>query len=256
MSKSPRSAVLVSSSLVLLSALVWTQPLLPAGSCSKESLTGNYGFTLNGTVGGSPIATVGQISTDGTGNIAGFETTSLNGTISNDVALLGSYKINSNCSGTITITPAGQSALNFRLAIIAAGKQIQLVETDQGTTVAGKAYSQSASKCSLSGVRGLYGLLGGGVEIGSGLLVYAGQINLKGDGTLSGSETGSINGTIFTGAKVSGAYKVGKPCFGGAVVTVGNNAPIHLNLVVVNGEKGVLFIQTDSNSLSSGMLQQ
>jgi hypothetical protein len=219
-------------------------------------LTGNYGFMVNGTAGGSPIATVGQISTNGNGSIAGAETSSLNGTISEGVELLGTYKINANCTGTAAITPAGQSTLNFSLTIIEGGKQIQMVEADTGTTVSGTAYAQGVSKCTLAGVKGIYGLQGGGIEMGSGPLVYGGQINLKGGGALSGTENGSINGTIFTGATVSGAYKVGKPCTGGAVVYVGQNSPIGLNLVVVNGEKAVLFIQTDTGSLSAGILEK
>jgi len=85
MSKSARLTAIVWPSFVLLSALVWAQPVLPAGACSNGSLTGNYGFILNGIAGGNPIAIVGQISTNGSGNIAGFETTSLNGSISNGV---------------------------------------------------------------------------------------------------------------------------------------------------------------------------
>jgi hypothetical protein len=255
-SKPVRFAAIALSILVLLSAPVLARSVAPAGSCSNASLTGNYGFIVNGTADGSPVTTVGQISTDGNGSIAGSETVSLNGAISQDVELLGSYHINSNCSGTATINPAGQSAVNFSVTIITGGKQIQMVETDQGTTISGNAYAQGVSKCTLGGVKGVYGLQGGGIEIGSGPLVYGGQINLKANGTLSGSENGSINGTIFTGAKVSGAYKVGKPCTGGAKVFVGQNAPIGLSLVYVNSEKGVLFIQTDATTLSAGLLQQ
>ena len=87
-------------------------------------------------------------------------------------------------------------------------------------------------------------------------MVFGGKINLQGDGTLNGVETGSANGTIFLGVKIDGIYKIDKRGFGGAVIKVGKQGPIHLNLVVVNGERGVLFIQTDTKSLSSGFLQQ
>jgi hypothetical protein len=254
--KSVRSATMILSSLVLASALVWAGPAPPAGSCSNASLTGNYGFAINGTAGGNPIASVGQVTANGNGKIAGFVSTSVNGSVASQVPLRGVYHINSNCTGTQTITPQGGSPFHFELAIIAGGKQVQLIETDSGTTEAGNAFAQGVNTCSLAGTKGIYGLQGGGTEIGSGPLAYGGQINLRRDGTLNGSETGSINGTIFKGAKISGAYKIAKKCFGAAVVQVGNDSPIHLDLVVVNGEKGVLFIQTDANSLSSGFLQQ
>jgi hypothetical protein len=250
-----RLATITLSSVVLLSAAVWARPL-PAGSCSNASLTGNYGFVINGTVGGNPISTVGQISTDGNGTISGLATTSANGSITSDQTLLGSYQIKANCSGTAAITPAGGATLNFSLAITAGGNQIQLVETDSGTTESGNAYAQSAKTCSTAGTKGVYGLQGGGAEVGTGPLAVGGQITLRGNGTLSGSETGSVDGTIFRGDKISGAFKIGKHCTGAAVISVKKNSPIHLNLVVVNGQKGVLFIQEDANTLSSGFLQQ
>jgi hypothetical protein len=256
-SKFARLATATLSSFVLLMmiATLCSPPAFAAGSCSNTSLTGNYGFILNGTNGGNPITTVGQISTDGNGTIAGFETSSLNGSITSNVALLGTYQISSNCTGTATITPAGGSHLNFNLVIIAGGKQIQLVETDSGTTESGNAYAQGATTCSTAGVKGIYGLQGGGTLVGSGPLVLGGQVTLLAGGTLKGSESGSDNGTIFTGVKVTGAFKIGKQCFGAAVTKAGPQT-IHSNLIVVNGQKGVLFIQTDANTLSSGFLQQ
>jgi len=250
-----RLGTAIAPSLFLMSAFLLAPAPLSAASCSNASLTGNYGFVINGTANGLPTTTVGQISTDGNGNIAGLETVSLNGSVTNSVALLGSYKIQSSCAGTATFRPAGGTPSNFSLSVILAGKQIELVETDNGTAESGNAYSQSATACSSAGVKGLYGLQGGG-QAGSGPSVFGGQINLHGDGTLNGSETGSDNGTIFLGAKITGAYKIDSRCFGGAVVTIGQQSFIHLNLVVVNGQKGVLFIQTDAGSQSSGFLQQ
>jgi hypothetical protein len=251
-----RFATTILLGLILVSATLWAQPALPAGSCSNASLTGKYGFVINGTTGGSPITTVGQISTDGNGTIAGFETTSLNGVITSNVSLLGTYQINSRCTGTATITPAGGSPLNFRLAIVAGGKQIQLIETDSGTTESGSAYAQGTKNCSTAGVKGIYGLQAGGTEIGSGPVALGGQIDLHGGGTLKGSATESVDGTIVTGVKIEGGFKIGKQCFGAAVVKVGQQSPVHLSLIVVNHEKGVLFIQEDANSLLSGFLQQ
>lgn len=242
---------LVVAVTISLSAPVWAQPV-----CSNSSLTGNYGFTISGTAGGSPIATMGQISTDGNGTIAGMASISLNGVITNDVALLGTYHINSNCTGTASITPGGQSKLNFSLTLIGEGKQIELVETDKDTVESGTAYAQGVKNCALSGVNGVYALHSTGAAVGLGPLVYGGQITLHGGGTVSGSLVGSVNGKILTRQKVSGGYKVGKRCFGAASIKVGNQSFIGWNLVVVNGENSVLFIQTNDNSLWSGILQR
>jgi hypothetical protein len=240
---------------VVLGTVLWAQPVRPA-ACSNGSLTGRYGFAINGTANGNPITAVGQIATNGNGTLAGNETISENGTVGNLLAVLGTYAIKSNCTGTMTIQAAGHSKQNFSLTVIAAGQQIVMVQTDSGTTESGTAEAQGSRSCSLAGVKGTYGLQGEGTEIGVGPLVFAGQITLRGGGTLNGTETLSINGSVVAKRKISGAYKVGHLCQGAAVIEIGNQRPIHLNLVVVNGEQEIRFIQGDSNTLVSGSLQR
>jgi len=244
-----------SLSNVLLGTLLWAQPVRPV-ACSNASLTGRYGFAINGTTNGNPITAMGQIATNGNGTLAGNETISENGTVGNLLGVLGTYAIKSNCTGTMTIQAAGHSKQNFSLTVISGGQQIDMVQTDSGTTELGTAQAQGSSSCSSAGAKGVYGLQGAGTEIGVGPLALGGQITLRGDGTLTGIETVSINGTVASKQKISGAFKVIRICQGAAVIQVGNQGPIHLNLVVVNDGHGILFIQGDSNTLVSGSLQK
>ena len=253
-SKLVRLAVLFLSSVVL-GTVLWAQPVRPA-ACSNGSLTGRYGFAINGTANGNPITAMGQIATNGNGTLAGNETISENGTLGNLLEVLGTYAIKSNCTGSMTIQAAGRSKQNFKVTVISGGKQIVMVQTDSGTTESGTAQAQVSKSCSLAGVKGTYGLQGAGTEIGVGPLAFAGQITLHGGGTLSGSQITSVNGSISTKQKISGAYKVGHQCQGAAVIEVDNQGPIHLNLIVVNGGQEILFIQGDSNTLVSGSLQR
>jgi hypothetical protein len=238
-----------------LGTFLWAQPVRPA-ACSNGSLTGRYGFAINGTANGNPITAVGQIATNGNGTLAGIETISENGTLGNLLGVLGTYAIRSNCTGTMTIQAAGRSKQNFNVTVISGGKQIEMVQTDSGTTELGTAQAQVSKSCSLAGVTGVYGLQGGGTEIGVGPLALGGQINLHAGGTISGSQVVSVNGSLSAKQKISGAYKVGRQCQAAAVLSIDNHGPIHLNLVVVNGEQGILFIQADSNTLVSGSLQR
>ena len=254
-SKLVRLAVLILSCALVLGASLWAQPARPA-ACSNGSLTGSYGFTINGTANGNPVTAMGQIKTNGNGTIAGLETISENGTVGDLLDVLGTYAIKSDCTGTMTIQAAGHSKQNFSVTLIANGKQIEMVQTDSGTTELGTAQAQGLKSCSLGEVKGVYALQGAGTEIGTGPLALGGQITLLQNGTLSGTETLSINGTVASKQKISGAYKVNRPCQGAAVIQVGNQGPIHLDLVVVNGGHGVLFIQADSNTLGSGSLQR
>jgi hypothetical protein len=249
-----RLAVLNLSS-VLLATFLWAQPM-HAAVCSNASLTGRYGFAINGTANGNPITAMGQIATNGNGTLDGIETISDNGALGDLLEVLGTYTIKANCTGTLTIQPQGQPKQNFNVTVISGGKQIKMVRVDDGTTNLGTAQAQVSKSCSLAGVKGVYGLQGGGAEIGVGPLALGGQIDLRGDGTLSGTQIASVNGSISAKQKLSGAYKVGRGCQGAAVLEVGNQGAIHLNLVVVNGERGILFIQADANTLVSGSLER
>jgi hypothetical protein len=70
-----------------------------------------------------------------TGHVAGSE----NGTILTftQEPVTGSYSISANCTGTATITPKGQSAMNFSLVVVNGGKELLAIETDADTVVTG-----------------------------------------------------------------------------------------------------------------------
>lgn len=254
-SKLVRFVTLGLFAVVALGTLLWAQPMHPAQGCSITTLHDTYGYSLNGTTNGNPITIVGEFATDGNGTLAGMQTRSENGTISQP-ATLGTYKLNSNCTGTLEIDPAGGSKEHFAVAITSAGEEIEMIGTDTGITEQGSAQAKDTQACATAGLNGAYGLLGTGTEIGVGPLAFAGQIRFHGDGTLNGTETVSINGSISSPQKISGVYKLDKRCFGGAVLHVDHNPPIHLNLVVVKAQQRALFIQTDANSLVSGSVQK
>jgi len=131
-----------------------------------------------------------------------------------------------------------------------------MIEIDTGTTQLGTAEAQSLNSCSAAGIKGLYNLQAAGEKVGVGPLVFGGGVSSHGDGTLDGTATVSIDGVIFSSQRISGAFKIGKQCSGKAVLQVGSQGPIHLNLIVVNAGHEVLFIETDANTLLSGSLQR
>jgi hypothetical protein len=241
--------------VVLLGTFLWAQPVLPA-ACSITTLHQRYGFAVNGTASGNPFTAVGQIATDGNGTLAGNETISDNGSVGNLLEVLGKYTVSSDCTGTMTIQAQGRSKQNFDITVISDGTQIDMIQKDSGATILGTAQAQVSKSCSLAGVKGTYGLQGGGTEIGVGPLAIAGEITLLGDGTINGTATVSVNGAIASKQEISGAYKILHICQGAAVIQVGNQGPINLSLVVVDGEHKVLFIEGDANTLLSGSLQR
>lgn len=249
----------LSTTLVFLSMLtllfIVAQPVFGAQHCSNASLQGNYGYLVSGSAGGNPVTIMGQISADGDGGIIGYQSASRNGVIEDLLTLTGSYKISSKCSGSATLTPQGGTTATYNLTVLASGK-VQLVAADSGTVQSGFALPQGVDSCSTGKTKGIFSLTENGTVVGQGAASFGGRWTLRGNGTIAGTRWGSLNGTISTGDAISGAFKIIKICQGGAVIGVNQQSPIHLNLVVVNGEHEVLFMQTDAGTVLSGTLEQ
>ena len=236
-------------------ALLTIQPLYGAQHCSNASLQGNYGYLVSGIAGGNPVTIMGQLSADGNGDITGYQSASYNGSIQDLLTLTGSYKISSKCSGSATLAAQGGTTATYNLTVLASGK-VQLVAADSGTVQSGFALPQGVDSCSTGKTKGVFSLTENGAIVGQGQASFGGQWTLRANGTIAGTRWGSVNGTISSGDAISGAFKIIRICQGGAVIGVNQQSPIHLNLVVVNGEHEVLFMQTDAGTVLSGTLEQ
>ena len=72
--------------------------------CSMARSSGKWAFTDNGTViGVGPRTAVGVFTFDGEGNVLnGIATSSLNGSVAEET-FSGTYTVNSDCTGTVTV---------------------------------------------------------------------------------------------------------------------------------------------------------
>jgi hypothetical protein len=90
----------------VLSALVGIVPAAQSHSCSTAKTAGKYAFTLTGALilptGTVPVAAVGQAVLDPDGGVSGTESRSLGGDFG-DETFIGTFSINSDCSGTTTL---------------------------------------------------------------------------------------------------------------------------------------------------------
>jgi hypothetical protein len=95
-------AVIFTASLLLSTASL-AQPAKQV--CSLGRSAGNWAFTDNGTVVGiGPRTAVGVFTLDGAGNLKnGVATSSLNGSVAQET-FSGTYTVNSDCTGTASIT--------------------------------------------------------------------------------------------------------------------------------------------------------
>ncbi len=77
-------------------------PAAQAGAhkCSLATVAGTSGFTTTGSIPGiGPVAAVGLLTIDKSGNISGSQTRSLNGDIA-DETIAGTATVNPDCTGT------------------------------------------------------------------------------------------------------------------------------------------------------------
>jgi hypothetical protein len=113
-----------------------------SGKCSLQTLKGNYAARISGWSGSGdtrvPIANVGFVNLDGRGNVTGESTASVDGVITQDIPIVGTYTVDPDtCTGEATSTIG-----NFFFVIADNGKQTRIIATDTGTTVDGEALRQ------------------------------------------------------------------------------------------------------------------
>lgn len=244
--------------LMLLSLLLMTVVPAFAASCSNASLKGVYGYFHGrpGGLGGQPIgATLGQFTSDGAGHItSGSFTLSVGGTISTG-ALIGTYSISKNCTGTLAFTSEDQSPANFNIYFDDSNKGFQMIQTDSGSDQPGYGLPQGTVHCGLTGKKQALAtnliatLLPADVPEAT-----VGELILDGKGNLSGTETVSDDNVIST-VSVSGVYTEGANCTGTAQITPSGGTTQNFNTVIVNSGKTLLLIETDNGSLAGGNAQ-
>lgn len=113
-------------------------------SCNLASLHGSFGYTITGSLLPTPAPTpvgpfveVGRQTFDGEGNTKATATVSINGN-SFPATLSGSYTVNPDCTGTITVTIVdayGTNTAHANFVITDGGKAYRAVLTDQGTAL-------------------------------------------------------------------------------------------------------------------------
>jgi len=115
-------------------------------TCTNATVVGSFGFETTGVfLAGAPatgwVAFIGKLKLTanpaGEGVISGHVAGSEGSTALEFTRVTGSYSVAADCTGTATITPKGQSPLNFSFVVVDCGKEILAIETDANTVVSG-----------------------------------------------------------------------------------------------------------------------
>jgi hypothetical protein len=237
-------------------------------TCSNASLSGTYGFLHSGIgPSGAPTAGVSSITFDSTtGTYKGKDVASHNGVIDTG-SLTATYAVASNCTVEATASLSGSPPLD--LAFLLTSKGFLYVTQTTGVIAQGFGVKQDSPICTNAGVAGRFGFettgvfLAGAPAIGpvafiAELKLLANPSNPSGEGMISGQLAGTENGTILMFAKepVTGSYTIGTNCSGRVTIKPKRHSAMHFSLLVVDGGKEMLAIETDANTVVSGTMMK
>jgi hypothetical protein len=133
-------ALLLSASMLYAQSTVAQEQSGKVKECSKATLWGSFGYTSTGTLLDSyvpppfagPFGEVGRQTFDGRGNTSATATTSSNGNIA-PVTIEGTYTVNPNCTGTMTVNVSQfDSTVHADFVIDNDGAELRAIGTDAG----------------------------------------------------------------------------------------------------------------------------
>jgi hypothetical protein len=122
-----------------------------ASACSAAAFKGTYGFTEQGAIGtATPQVGLGVLVADGAGGISGSDTFQIYGVGTQQMTFAGSYTVNADGTGSMTLncaapvtdnslsatdTPAIALTTNYNFVIVNNQAELRAIRTENGTFV-------------------------------------------------------------------------------------------------------------------------
>lgn len=228
-----------------------TMDLADSSAFSTSTLAGTLVFNLRGLdASANPIATVGSITTDNTGNLtSGVQDTSDNGSIvTNQPISAGTLQVGGDGRGTASLTTAA-GPLNFAFYVVDAN-HIKLVETDKLPALAGDAFRQTGSISNAS-LTGPFAFTVSGTNTANGPFAAGAVLTADGAGTITGgSEDTNNTNSPTTKIAITGTYALDASGRGTATLSSTTAGP--LNFVIYPTVNGVQMLEVDSGLVVTG----
>jgi len=123
--------------LVVMALAASSEVQARARECTDSTIRGTYAFTIHGQIltPGGPLLVDGIAKTtfDGDGELTQVDTVAVNGHIEGVWhPSTGTYTVNSDCTGTMTLISTGQPTLHLAIIVSQSGNHIHAVVTDPG----------------------------------------------------------------------------------------------------------------------------
>lgn len=239
-----------------------------ASNCSAATLMGTYDLSL----GGRQVSSAGVVSKfvlgngsatfDGQGKVAfAFTSNSVNGTQSfgNPAAWSGTYTLQSNCQGSISIT-SGDTA-NLALVAYAVNTNTQLASSftfvgNNATYAYNGGGTVQPAVCSLATLSGGFPFSATGNALSGGTVTnvvdMAGLFTFDGQGNVTANWTTSTNATN-TQVTATGTYTVTPACLGTMSLTDSSSNKYALSTAITGAAAGnFALIASNAGSAFSG----
>jgi hypothetical protein len=239
----------------LLAVPLLAQPQIGGGNCSTATLSGTYSATLTGRAFTSADALasategVGSVAFDGQSKVTFTLTMNTNKTFGTAATLAGTYSLQANCTGTVTIT-AGDTA-SYNLYSYNQGKSY-LMTGQNGTSAFTANGTMLPATCPSGLTAGAYPVNGTGFGLTSS--VISSSINVIGVLQFSGMNTIAMNVTLSGNASsksvsATGSYNLSSNCSATATLTdsSGNNYALTLEFTAGNGNNFTLASASAQN---------
>jgi hypothetical protein len=152
LNRMPRATVaLAMTSLLMAGGTLLVGPHAVAQSqeskhdgCSNRTLRGSYAFAIDGTIIAGPnrllLRGVAMTEFDGRGNLTQVDFTTINGAPAGTDwrPAVGSYEVDSDCTGTMQIIPSdGSPTLNLKLVVANHGRTVHNIVLGSATGAIG-----------------------------------------------------------------------------------------------------------------------
>jgi hypothetical protein len=190
-------------------------PPPPTGKYSLASLSGTYAFVTNGEVITSatvaaPLARVGSFMADGKGGITGGVEDVNEPTVGVTPAISitgGSYTVNADGRGTLTLNLGATSAIDFGIVLTSTSDGLMIDETsnsNQASTGSGNFIRQAAAPFAVSDVAGPYVFDFAGFDVNNNPESFVGEFTASSGVITTGFFDDNDNFTPSSGAMAPG----------------------------------------------------
>ena len=249
----------LASAALLLPAALFAQSQIGGGQCSSATLSGNYSLTLSGRqlevsngpalgpslLFASALQGVGTATFDGLNKVTLALTNNTNTASGTAASWSGTYSLQSNCIGQITLT--GTESATFTLGSYSQGSDFFIDGYDGTYSLLGNG-STLPSSCSASLLNGTYSFNGNGFVLssssGSGsvgsVTEISGLLTFNGTSAVTTTWYLSVNGATQN-TSTSGTYTVNSNCTASASVADSSGNKYALQFVIT-AAKGTNFL--------------